>query len=881
MNASTRFGLRRVALAAQTALAALALAPAYAADDGIDPAIAALVKPASSLEIGVGNVSKPSFKANEYSGLKSEGAYGIFNIDLRGGTPYNAESGVRWRIYGTDLGTDARALGLEVWQAGGLSLKLGFDELTRLRSDSYQTPLIGAGGSTLTLPSTWQIPLVPRVSSTAANARGLLGDVTASSALVNGVLAAPTAAQLASAAAIQSADLPLFQHVDLYTRRKAYTSSGVLPLTDRLELTGSVRLEDKQGLKPMGTVTRATGGDISTVIPDLISQHTQQVNLALAYRGRQWALQGGYYGASFTNDVPSMTWSNWALPGNAQTMSSAPSNHYHQFNLTGSYAFTPSTKLTASGTWGRASQNDTLLTAVYTPMVPVTSIHGRVVSTAYSAKLNSRWSKDLNFNAAYKFDERDNRTPVNVFGFYDAGESAGTGKSVFSAYFPTYTLASNANINANRPYSKRVHQLDADVDYRVAKGESIKLALQSQQTDRYCNGSWIACADAARTKENTVKLDWRATAWETVQARLGYAHGARTVNYNEDAWLAIVPAANLSPTGAPGGSTAYGTMLALGVTGYGPVLGLNPLPTAGSAAAFFFANNNALSNSLYANANRISELPGMRRYNMADRTRDKVRGALDWQATEALSLQASLDFNNDNYSHSVYGLQKARSWAFNLDGTLALGEDTDFTAYLSHEDQRGRSAGNSYTANSTAANVGGFTAITGGCFATIALRNASNKVDPCLNWTADMRDQVDTLGFAFTQKGLLQHKLELRAGLNYTRARSTNDVAGGSYANNPFAVTGAPAGTVAALFINATPLPLVSTRTAELKLDARYAYSESTQIRIGYAYQRLRSTDWAYDGMQLGGLAGVLPSMETAPNYKQQLLGVSLIYSIR
>jgi hypothetical protein len=366
------------------------------------------------------------------------------------------------------------------------------------------------------------------------------------------------------------------------------------------------------------------------------------------------------------------------------------------------------------------------------------------------------------------------------------------------------------------------------------------------------------------------------------------AHSARTVDYNEDAWLALVPAAALSPTGAPGGSTVYGTMLQNGWTGYGPISGLNPLPVAGSAAAFFFANNNAASNALYGNQNRISELPGMRRFNMADRTRDKVRASLEWQASDQFSLQGGIDFNRDNYANSVYGLQKSEGQAFNLDANVALSESAKVTGFYTHEDLRSKSAGNSYTANNTATNVSGATVISGGCFATIALRNASNKIDPCLNWGADMRDKVDTLGAAFSKKGLIGGKLDLNGSLAYSRARSTNEVSGGSYVNNPLlvAVPAAPApnpnvGAIAAYYVAATALPVVTTNTIDLNLSGKYVLTKDSAVRVGYRYQHMTSSDWAYDGMQYGGLAGVLPSNELSPTYTVHTITLTYLYTFR
>ena len=873
------FRLRASSVAVQGALIAMAMAPSARAADAVDPAVAALVDRTSSVEIGLGQLSDGSYKANEYTGLNRKGTFLLGNIDLRRGGGYGSDDPARLRITGTNLGTEARELYGEYSLQGRTKVYFRYDELLRNRSDSYQTPLLGAGTNVLTLPSSWLVPLVPRVSASGANARGLLPAVTGSSALLNGVLTAPTAAQAATAAAIQSADLPSFQNVNLYTKRTKYEMGMVYALDRQWEVSASLRSEDKTGMKPMGTVSRASGGDISTIIPDLINQTTEQINLGVQYRSGKLTLQGGYYGSLFTDHVPSMTWSNWALPGNAQTMSTAPTNQFHQLNLTGTYAFTPTTRLVASGSYARNTQDAAFLTAVYTPLVPVGSLSGLVVTKALNLKLTSRPLQDLTLAGAYKFDDRDNRTAVNTYGFYDAGEAKAGTPSVFAAYFPG--LASNVTLNANRPYSKRLNQLNLDADYRVMAGHTVKAAFERQDLDRYCTGSWIDCADANRTRENTFRLEWRATGWDTLSARLGAAHSSRTVDYNEDAWLALVPAANLSPAGAPGGSTAYGTMLANGLTGYGPVSGLNPLPAAGSAAAYFFANNNALSNSLYANQNRISELPGMRRFNMADRVRDKARASLEWQVTEQFTLQGGIDFNNDDYSHSVYGLQKARSQALNLDASYAVSESANVTGFYTHEDQRSQSAGNSYTANSTATSVNGATVISGGCYSTIATRNANNKTDPCLNWGADMRDKVDTFGAAFTKKGLVGGKLDLTGSVAVSRARTTNDLSGGNYANNPLAVTGAPAGTVAAYFIAASALPEVTTNTVDLKLAGRYTLSPSSAVRVGYRYQHMTSTDWAYDGLQYGGLAGVLPTNEFAPSYTVHTISVSYLYTFR
>jgi hypothetical protein len=379
--------------------------------------------------------------------------------------------------------------------------------------------------------------------------------------------------------------------------------------------------------------------------------------------------------------------------------------------------------------------------------------------------------------------------------------------------------------------------------------------------------------DAALTREHTGLFEWRVQPASSFNARMSYSFGRRSVNnYNENAFLALVPMANVSPSTAAGGMSAYSFMLANGWTGFGPIAGY--AATTGNMN-LFFPLNNALANATYSNQNRISELPGMRRYNMADRRRTRSRGELDWQAAEPLSIHADIDYTRDAYADSVYGLLDSRDWALNLEATYSAHEDLAVTFFYTHEDQRAHSAGNTYTANSAATNVGGFTAISGGCYATIALRNANNKIDPCLNWSTDMNNRTNVAGLTFERKNLLRQKLTLAADVVVTRATTDYNVLGGNYANDPLAVAGAAAGTIAAYYIPAQPLPTVYTDTNELRLRADYAMSAREKVRIVYFYSQLKARDYAYDGMQFGTLSGVLPTLETAPRYVEHVIAVS------
>ena len=862
--------------AALAALSSLAVGSAHAADTTVED----LALPLSSYAVGIGVTGASPAKAREYNGLRDKGAFVVGEFDLYGGGTYDSGDATRWRARARDLGTESESFSAQYGVQGLYRLDVSFSQLLHNISDSYETPYQGGGTNTFTLPSTWRVPLVPVLSGTSPNARGLSPNVSGANGLVAGTVRTPTAAQLATSSAIQNADLPLFNQTNLSTLRTNLGLGGTYQINRQWDLKASFVHEDKNGLLPMSTITAASGGDIATTLPTLINQSHDQLNAGVTYVDRQSTFNVAYYGSIFSNHVDSLTWQNWALPSSSQTITTAPSNQFHQLTLNGSYALTSDTKFSGALAYGRGTQNDALQNNPgMAAALPESSAHATLITESLNLKLLSRPTKDLSLTGAYKFDERDNHTPVQTFYFYDVGVAASATSPFSTTALP---LGSNININANRPYSKKVNQVDLDADYALGHGQAIRVGGQYQKTDRWCNGTWIACADADSAIDNTVRAEWRLNPIDQFSARVSVAGSHRTVNYNEDSWLALVPAANLSPTGAPGGATAYSTLTALGLTGYGPISGLNPLPTPGSAQAFFFPNNNAIPNALYGNNNRISELPGMRRYDMADRNRGAERSLLTWNATESVTLQAGLDVTNDTYWNSVYGLKSAKSSALNFEGDLAADESLNLALFYTHEDQRSTSAGNSYAANAAAgATVGGFTAVGGGCAATLNARNTAYKIDPCLNWGTDMHDRVDTVGIHAIRKNLLGGRLSLSGGFVYTHARTDIAVSGGNYLNNPLAVAGAPAGTLAAFYVPATALPAVTTETAELHFGGRYALSNQSAVHVGYRFQHMSTSDYAYEGYQPGNLAGALPTYQQSPNFNVSTIAVAYVYSFR
>ena len=117
-------------------------------------------------------------------------------------------------------------------------------------------------------------------------------------------------------------------------------------------------------------------------------------------------------------------------------MSTAPSNLFQKFSLSGSLQATPSTRVTGAASYSHSSQNAAFLSDATAPIVPVASAQALVVNESVNLKISNRTTKDLTLSGGYKYDLRENRTPVNTYVFYDNGE-APAGVSPFRYLFPS------------------------------------------------------------------------------------------------------------------------------------------------------------------------------------------------------------------------------------------------------------------------------------------------------------------------------------------------------------------------------------------------------------------------------------------------------------
>ena len=265
------FRIRASVAAVQLAALAVATLPVAQAAEG-DDATRNLTQPTNKVEAGVGYVTQDSFKFGQYNGLFNKGFYGIFNLDVRGGGSYDSDDATRWKVTGTDLGLETRDATAEFGQQGKFRINVGFDQLTSKRSDSYQTPYLGAGSDMLSLPGNWLVPRVPQVNPGSGNFRALSPTTGLAPSIVNGVATPPTAAQQAIVNGIIAADVPDFNNFDIGTTRKTYDGGFSYNIDSHWEFKASAQHQTRDGTKLMSMLSTASG----TAAVDLARPHRSE-----------------------------------------------------------------------------------------------------------------------------------------------------------------------------------------------------------------------------------------------------------------------------------------------------------------------------------------------------------------------------------------------------------------------------------------------------------------------------------------------------------------------------------------------------------------------------------------------------------------------------
>lgn len=616
------FAVSAISLAVQGALLAMCVAPLAAlGQDAANEEVNALIYPTNYFELGVLGVSKDSSKFGEYNGLNESGGYVFGNFDVRGGDAYGMGDGTtRWELYGTDLGTTSRELGASVGNQGQWSLGVDFDQLRHYTTGgTYQTPYQGSmGGNNFTLP-----PAFGAISTQAAPGTRTL-----------------TANQRS-----------YFHTEDIYSERDNTSFRAGYSFNPQWNMKFDFNRLDQSGAKLIGAsndiFTGGPGGfnyrgENIAILMNPTKYQTDTLNFALNWAGEKGHLSASYNGSFFHDDYSGLSWSvpfvatatpTGTVPGAAfpvSTMSTPPSNEFHQLNLSGGYTFSPATKLAGGLSYGRNTQNEnyagTYTTAPNTlPGLSVSSLDGLVVTTHADLKLTHQATKALGLSAGLKYNERDNRTPSNTYNFLDLGGAAAT--------------------VVNTPMSNRRYQLELAGDYRISTSQRLHVGYEYDNIKRWCNNSLAnnaqgvlsavnagyyttaSCVQVPESEEHKLALGYKLKATDTVDLNAGYAYARRKADVN---------------------SSFY-----------------NPMQ----------ANNQGFENF------------GYRAFFDASRDENLFKAGVNWQATERVNLSLNGRYVKDDYD-STLGVQDGHTTSANLDGTYSFSENSTVSAYASWQSRK-------------------------------------------------------------------------------------------------------------------------------------------------------------------------------------------------
>lgn len=741
-----------------TALAGLLVASqpvaaaAQDADAEREQQLRRLTEPVSSVEIGLGWVSRDSFRFGRYSGLEQRGLFPIINVAFYRRSPWHGADAHYLELRGRDLGIASRRLSLRAGDQSRWQLRLGFDAIPHHEIDDARTIFRPPGGSRLDLPAGW-------------------------------VAGTSTAAMSALQASLQ----PL----EIRRRTRRAEIGGSVRLPSGWSLHSDWREQRKDGHRVVALTMGSSGGNSRAALAAApIDARTRQLDTLLSYADPKRQMHLGYHLSLYDNDAGVLDWQNpfasvagWDAaaghPGGRGRMRLEPDNRYHQLLLGGGWSPAAGSRLSGELAWGRARQNEPFLAYTTNPVLaaniaqplPAASLGGEIATTRAALRFHHQLAARLSLGASYLYDERDNQTPrrefVTMGGDAVAQNLAAT--SVARRY--------------NEPRSFRDQRLRFDVGWRARPWLRLNLDGQHRQMDR-------SHQERERIDEQRIGLRVAAEA-ESLAAslRLGHAHrdGSR---YN-------------------GSATLFG--------GFAPGYIDSLLPLVDGLP---FIN-----------------LPGLRKFDQADRQRQGAEFALDWTASPRLSLGLNLQAQHDDYQRSEFGLQSSRMNAAQVDLSWQLAERGSLHGFVGeeryHSDQTGR-------------------AFNGG-----AVR-PTHALDPNRNWRSRGRDAIATQGLGY-QGTFASDRLRLR--LDWLRSRVDSDIR-----------------TTTGSALVRADLPSVRSDLRALDLQASWRLHQDMDLRWRLLREHYRSHDWALDGVGPNQLANIITLGESSPDYRVWVSMVSLAW---
>jgi MtrB/PioB family decaheme-associated outer membrane protein len=413
----------------------------------------------ADIDVGAGYVSEDAVRFGNGSGYDEKGAHAILSGDGR-----YLKDGTEMTWYAENLGLDSRAVGISAGKPGKFDLGLTYREIPYRLFGSTSTIFTRSESDTLSLPSGW-------------------------------VAAGSTSGFTALDSSLMSQNIEKDRSVLEF-------GSKFMP-GENIKLYANYRRQQRDGVSIM-TGSRFTQ---SAYLPRPVDDYTDQIDAGLRYSSGAFNISLAYFASFYRNEVESLTWDNpfTSMAGTERgRLSLEPDNDFQQISVSGVYRVaTYNTVIAFSAASGRGEQDVdflpyTISPVLVTPALPRTSLDGQVDTSNYALTITAKPHRLANIKVAYRFDERDNQTPVSMW------------SRVITDTFPT-----SAN-EENVPYSFERSRLNLSASLRLF--DTVKVSGGYDRTDLDRDHQ-----EVAEQSEDTGwgKVRWRPTSYLEASFRGG------------------------------------------------------------------------------------------------------------------------------------------------------------------------------------------------------------------------------------------------------------------------------------------------------------------------------------------------------------------------
>jgi len=538
-------------------------------------------------------------------------------------------------------------------------------------------------------------------------------------------------------------------------------------------LEGSARF--KHGDRPSGLAFGTPGNNAAEVAAP-VEETTYGAHFNLGFAGKGYQLQFGYDFSLYNNEIDALRVDNpcfgltAALPagcGTSGTVPPAPAtgqgaltpdNIAHTFTLAGGVNLPLNTRLTGSFSYSLRFQDQAFLPFTINPTLAANP-------AIVTAQANLPGSLDgqvniLRFNLTATSRLTEDLTATGRFRVYDYDDKSP--EIPFTAYVENdrvvqsgTALPIRAELARRYPYTK--YDAGGDLRYQLFQPLTLKVAFDWEQ--------WIREADSV-----------------------------------------VVPA-SLVEVGSD--SVIHVPREVFTTNQYTPKVMLDYTPLDWLLFRFGYAFSTRTGTD-YLQASE-EQLALLRKYDMADRDRNRWDFLADIMAMDNLTFTVTFSYTMDDYGSSQFGLQDANNWAAGGDVTWKPLEWLSLFAGYVHEEWDTQSRHKR--------------------------RSGTELNNPTFDWVSQTDDRYDTVRAGFNVV-IIPQRLEGGANYNFSIGRTTMN------AFNPQTPVGA--GAAAAVAAN---FPEIETTLNQVNAFLRYWITKHFSAKVMYSWEQWQQSDFRFDGL--------------------------------